>query len=79
MPIVGGIGAGLFTKNTEPDTPGLPSDDTALNLAEYKKAANLLDQKQGLAANMNFLPTVASRKYTPDLSFECSCIFTDCR
>ena len=66
VPIVGGIGAGLFTKNTESDTPGLPSDDTALNLADYKKAANLLDQKQGLAAGMNFLPTVASRKYSPE-------------
>jgi hypothetical protein len=66
VPIVGGIGAGLFTKNTESDTPGLPSDDTALNLADYKKAANLLNQKQGLAAGMNFLPTVASRKYSPE-------------
>jgi hypothetical protein len=66
VPIVGGIGAGLFTKNTESDTPGLPDDNTALNLAEYKKAANLLDQKQGLAADMNFLPTVASRKYSPE-------------
>ena len=66
VPIVGGISAGLFTKNTDSDTPGLPSDDTALNLAEYKKAANLLDQKQGLAADMNFLPTVASRKYSPE-------------
>jgi len=66
VPIVGGIGAGLFTKNTESDTPGLPSDNTALNLAEYKKAANLLDQKQGLAANMNFLPSVSARKYSPE-------------
>jgi len=66
LPIVGGIGAGLFTKNTESDTPGLPSDNTALNLAEYKKAANLLDQKQGLAANMNFLPSVSARKYSPE-------------
>jgi len=66
LPIVGGIGAGLFTKNTESDNPGLPSDNTALNLAEYKKAANLLNQKQGLAADMNFLPTVASRKYSPE-------------
>jgi uncharacterized short protein YbdD (DUF466 family) len=66
LPIVGGIGAGLFTKNTESDTPGLPDDNTALNLADYKKAANLLDQKQGLAADMNFLPTVASRKYSPE-------------
>jgi hypothetical protein len=66
VPIVGGIGAGLFTKNTESDTPGLPDDNTALNLAEYKKAANLLDQKQGLAADMNFLPAVAARKFTPE-------------
>ena len=66
LPIVGGIGAGLFTKNTESDTPGLPDDQTGINLADYKKAANLLNQKQGLAANMNFLPTVASRKYSPE-------------
>ena len=65
VPIVGGLTAGLFTKN-QPDQPtGMPNDNTALNLAEYKKAANLLDQKQGLAADMNFLPTVASRKYSP--------------
>ena len=66
VPIVGGIGAGLFTKNTESDTPGLPSDNTALNLAEYKKAANLLDQKQGMAAGLNFLPAVSARKFTPE-------------
>ena len=66
VPIVGGIGAGLFTKGGGQDMGGVPSDDTALNLAEYKKAANLLDQKQGLAADMNFLPTVASRKYSPE-------------
>ena len=65
VPIVGGIGAGLFTKN-QPQQPGLPDDTTGINLADYKKAANLLDQKQGLAANMNFLPTVASRKYSPE-------------
>ena len=35
------------------------------NLADLKKSANILDQKQGLAAGLNFLPTVASRKYTP--------------
>jgi hypothetical protein len=65
VPIVGGSLAGLFTKNTESNTPGLPSDNTALQLADLKKAANLLDQKQGLAANMNFLPAVSARKYTP--------------
>jgi len=66
VPIVGGIGAGLFTKATESDTPGLPSDDTALNLAEYRKAANLLNQQQGMAAGMNFLPAVSARKFTPE-------------
>ena len=65
VPIVGGITAGLFSKNNQ-DTPGLPDDNTALQLAELKKAANLLDQKQGLAANLNFLPAVESRKFTPE-------------
>ena len=65
VPIVGGIGAGLFTKNQDTSS-GLPSDNTALNLAEYKKAANLLNQQQGLAADMNFLPDVAARKFTPE-------------
>jgi hypothetical protein len=37
-----------------------------LQLADLKKSANLLDQKQGMAAGLNFLPTVASRKYSPE-------------
>jgi len=65
IPAIGGITAGLFTKNSENDTPGLPSDTTAIALDDLKKSANILDQKQGLAAGLNFLPTVASRKYTP--------------
>jgi len=65
VPIARGITAGLFTKNTESDTPGLPSDNTGIQLADLKKSANLLDQKQGMAAGLNFLPTVASRKYSP--------------
>jgi hypothetical protein len=66
LPIAGGITAGLFTKNTESDTPGLPSDNTGIQLADLKKSANLLDQKQGMAAGLNFLPSVASRKYSPE-------------
>jgi len=65
IPIAGGAMAGLFTKNTESDTPGLPDDTTGIQLADLKKSANILNQKQGLAAGMNFLPTVAARKYTP--------------
>ena len=66
LPIAGGITAGLFTKNTESDTPGLPRDNTGIQLADLKKSANLLDQKQGMAAGLNFLPSVASRKYSPE-------------
>ena len=65
IPIAGGAAAGLFTKSTEEDTPGLPNDQTGIQLADLKKTANILDQKQGMAAGLNFLPTVASRKYTP--------------
>ena len=65
VPIVGGLTAGLFTKN-QPEQKGLPSDTTALQLADLKKSANLLNQKQGLAANLNFLPAVAARQFTPE-------------
>ena len=65
VPILGGIGAGLFTKN-QPEQPGLPDDTTALNLADLKKGANLATQKQGLAANLNFLPAVEARQFTPE-------------
>ena len=65
IPATGGILAGLFTKN-QPEQKGLPSDNTALQLADLKKTANLLDQQQGLAAGLNFLPDVAARKFTPE-------------
>jgi hypothetical protein len=66
IPAAGGIMAGLFTKNTESDTPGLPSDTTAMDLQNLTKTANLLDQKQGMAAGLNFLPAVSARKYSPE-------------
>ena len=65
VPIVGGALAGLFTKGTDPDNPGLPSDTTALALDDLKKSANILDQQAGIAAGLNFLPAVEARKYTP--------------
>ena len=68
IPIVGGLASGLFTNNQQgggQDMSGVPSDNTAIQLANLKKSANLLDQKQGLQAGLNFLPTVASRKYSP--------------
>jgi hypothetical protein len=66
IPAIGGALAGLFTKGTDPENPGASDDNTALQLADLKKSANILNQQQGMAANLNFLPTVASRKYTPD-------------
>jgi hypothetical protein len=65
VPIVGGLTAGLFTKNQQGGQSGMPSDNTAIQLADLKKSANILDQKQGLKAGLNFLPSVAARKYTP--------------
>ena len=68
VPIVSGIGAGLFTKNQQDKniTPGTPNDQTALQLADLKKSANILDQKQALAAGLNFLPAVEARQFTPE-------------
>ena len=67
IPIIGGITAGLFTKGSQDkDKLGLPADETQLQLADLKKAANVLTQPQGIAAGLNFLPDVAARKFTPE-------------
>ena len=67
IPIAGGAMAGLFTKKTEGENtnPGVPDDNTALQLANLKKSANVLNQKQAMAADMNFTPAVSARKYSP--------------
>ncbi len=67
LPAIGGLTAGLFTKkNQDGSSGGQPTaDETALMLADLKKSANILDQKQGLAAGLNFLPAVSARKFTP--------------
>ena len=64
IPVVGGALAGLFTKGTDPDNPGKPDDNTALQLDELKKSANILDQKEGMAANLNFLLDEDDRKFS---------------
>jgi len=66
VPIVGGLGAGLFTKNTESDTPGLPNDQTAMDIQEYTKGINLLDEKGQMAAGQNFAVSDNARKYSPE-------------
>jgi len=70
LPIIGGAIAGLFTKGTDPDNPGLPDDQTALALDDLKKSANILDQKQAMGAGLNFTPAVSARKYTPQEMIE---------
>ena len=65
IPAIGGALAGLFTKGTDPDNPGVPDDTTALQLDDLKKTVNVLDQKQAMAEGFNFTPSVAARKYSP--------------
>jgi len=66
IPAIGGAVAGLFTKKNEDGTTSAASpDETALQLANLKKSANVLGQKEGLAANLNFLPAESARKYSP--------------
>ena len=66
IPAIGGVVAGLFTKKNKDGTTSAASpDETALQLANLKKSANVLGQKEGLAANLNFLPAESARKYSP--------------
>ena len=62
----------MFTKkNQDGSSGGQPTaDETALMLADLKKSANVLDQQQGLAAGLNFLPAVSARKFTPEQMIE---------
>ena len=66
IPAIGGAVAGLFTKkDKDVNTVATSPDETALQLADLKKSANVLGQKEGLAANLNFLPAESARKYSP--------------
>ena len=66
IPAIGGAVAGLFTKkDKDGNTVSASPDETALQLADLKKSANVLGQKEGLAANLNFLPAESARKYSP--------------
>jgi len=70
LPAIGGIVAGLFTKKNKDGTSNaMTPDETALALADLKKTANVLDQKQAMAAGLT-VPTVVSRKYKPQEMIE---------
>ena len=73
VPIIGGIGAGIFTKSQQggggggqnSNTFGQVNDQTAMNLKEYTQGINLLDAKGMAAVGQNFALPDAARKYTP--------------
>ena len=65
IPIAGGLTAGLFAdKIDKPEEIGLDRG-TGVGIQNVRKVANLLDQQQGAAAGLNFLPDVAARKFSP--------------
>ena len=65
VPIAGGLTAGLFAdKIDKPEEIGLDRG-TGVGIQNVRKVANLLDQQQGAAAGLNFLPDVAARKFSP--------------
>ena len=71
IPAIGGAVAGLFTKKNEDGTTSAASpDETALQLANLKKSANVLGQKEGLAANLNFLPAESASNSSPSEMLE---------
>jgi len=72
VPIVGGLGAGLFTKSQQgagggqdASTFGQVNDETAMNIQEYTKGLNLLDEKGMMASGQNFALPDPARKYGP--------------
>jgi hypothetical protein len=72
IPVIGGLGAGIFTKSQQgagggqdASTFGQANDQTAMNLKNYTQGLNVLDEKQMMAAGQNFALPDAARKYTP--------------
>jgi len=69
VPIVGGLGAGLFTKNQgggqDASTYGQVNDQTAMDIQDYTKGLSLLNEKQAAAAGQNFMLPDKFRKYSP--------------
>ena len=72
IPIVGGIGSGLFTKSQQgagggqdASTYGQVNDQTAMDIQEYTKGLSLLNEQQAKAAGQNFMVSDRSRKYSP--------------
>ena len=72
IPIVGGIGSGLFTKSQQAagggqdaSTFGQVNDQTAMDIQEYTKGLSLLNEQQAKAAGQNFMISDRSRKYSP--------------
>ena len=65
IPLAGGLTAGLFAdKIDKPEEIGLDRG-TGVGIQNVRKVANLLGQEEGMAAGLNFLPDLATRKFSP--------------
>jgi hypothetical protein len=67
IPATGGLVAGLFSdKLNPPDEEGNIDYGSSIGINNVGKAANLLDQKQGIEAGLRFLPKKETRQYSPE-------------
>jgi len=62
---IGGAAAGLFADKIDTPENIDPDYGTGIGIQNIGKAANILDQKQGMQAGLRFLPELSTRKYTP--------------
>jgi len=66
LPVIGGAVAGLFSdKLNPPDAEGNIDYGSGIGIQNIAKASNLLNQEQGMAAGLRFLPKVETREKSP--------------
>ena len=66
LPVIGGAVAGLFSdKLNPPDEEGNIDYGAGIGIQNIAKASNLLNQEQGMAAGLRFLPKVETRESSP--------------
>jgi len=66
LPVIGGAVAGMFSdKLNPPDEEGNIDYGSGIGLQNIAKASNLLNQEQGMAAGLRFLPKVETRESSP--------------
>ena len=66
LPVIGGAVAGLFSDQLNPpDAEGNIDYGSGIGIQNIAKASNLLNQEQGMAAGLRFLPKVETREKSP--------------